>query len=150
IPVRVIAVCPDGHIQDFPFRQWIGCKCKSDDEAELYFKAGRSAASLAGIKIECKACKVAPRSLAGAFDQSALKKEGLECLCAQPWFGRASGDQVCGGELRTAQRGGSNVYFPLVVSSIYIPPEKIGEPDDIRAILDHPINWETLSSELED
>ena len=54
IPVRIVAVCENGHIEDFPFRQWIRCTCASDHDSKLFFKAGRSAASLAGIKIECE------------------------------------------------------------------------------------------------
>lgn len=150
IPVRVVAVCEEGHAEDFPFRKWIGCKCESDDAAQLYFKAGRSAASLAGIKIECGSCGVKPRSLAGAFDETALTQQDAQCSCSQPWLGRYPGPMTCRADLQTVQRGGSNVYFPLVVSSIYIPPDKVSEPDDIRAILDHQGYWETISSELED
>ena len=50
---RIVAICENGHIEDFPFREWIKCKCADEHVAQLFFKAGRSAASLAGVKIEC-------------------------------------------------------------------------------------------------
>jgi hypothetical protein len=71
IPVRIVAVCEDGHIQDFPFRQWVGCPEKDPAVCELQFKAGRSSASLAGIKIECTRCNRI-KTLAGAFERGAL------------------------------------------------------------------------------
>ncbi len=49
IPSRIVAVCDSGHIEDFPYRTWAGCKCADDQTAKLYFKAGRSSASLAGM-----------------------------------------------------------------------------------------------------
>ena len=66
IPVRIVAVCDHGHIQDFPFRDWIRCTCSSDAVARLFFKAGRSSAGLAGIHISCESCGKT-RSLAGAM-----------------------------------------------------------------------------------
>ena len=131
IPVRIVTACESGHIEDFPFRKWIGCTCASDVDAEMYFKAGRSAASLAGIKIECTKCKQ-KRSLAGAFEKESLSAVNATCSGAQPWLGREVGLESCGAGLQTVQRGSSNVYFPAVQSSIYIPPAHARGSDSIR------------------
>jgi len=149
IPVRILAVCELGHIEDFPFREWIGCQCPDDQSARLLFKAGRSAASLAGIKIECEACRKM-RSLAGAFEEGALEKRGVHCSGAQPWLGRDPGVQSCPAELRVAQRGGSNVYFPLVMSSIYIPPVKADASEAVERVLDNAKAWEALTATMVD
>jgi Domain of unknown function (DUF1998) len=149
IPVRIVAVCENGHIEDFPFRQWIGCTCASDHDSKMFFKAGRSAASLAGIKIECEACNH-KRSLAGAFEEGVLDTIGVQCCGAQPWLGRETGVHSCSARLQTVQRGGSNVYFPAVQSSIYIPPAHAAETDEIRRILDDKMMWSVLTSGLED
>ena len=148
IPVRIVAICENGHIEDFPFREWIKCKCADEHVAQLFFKAGRSAASLAGVKIECATCG-AKRSLAGSFDENALSNLPVGCSGAQPWLGREKG-QSCGQRLQTVQRGGSNVYFPAVQSSIYIPPAHAIEPDDVRRILDTPAFWGAITSGLVD
>ena len=148
IPVRIIAACENGHIEDFPFRRWIGCTCPDDESARMFFKAGRSAASLAGIKIECSACGKS-RSLAGAFEEDVLSALPVPCSGAQPWLGRDRA-KSCSANLQTLQRGGSNVYFPAVESSIYIPPAHAFETDDIRRILDTPNFWSAISSGLQD
>jgi hypothetical protein len=145
IPVRIVTACESGHIEDFPFRKWIGCTCASDVDAEMFFKAGRSAASLAGIKIECTKCKQ-KRSLAGAFEKESLSAVNATCSGAQPWLGREVGSESCGVGLQTVQRGSSNVYFPAVQSSIYIPPAQAAENEEIRRVLDTPANWIGISS----
>ena len=66
IPVRIVAVCERGHLEDFPFENWVGCQEEDRSKCELHFKAGRSSASLAGIKIDCSRCGKG-RSLAQAF-----------------------------------------------------------------------------------
>jgi hypothetical protein len=147
IPVRIVTICESGHIQDFPFQAWIGCGCNAADR-KLFFKAGRSAASLAGIKISCQNCG-RTRSLAGSFDQNALAAYAI-CSGAQPWLGRATGLHSCLQKLQTVQRGGSNVYFPLVASSIYIPPSRTAESGTIRQVLDNPAVWSAVTSILVD
>jgi hypothetical protein len=118
----------------------------------LRYQAGR-AASLAGIRITCS-CGAA-RSLAGAFryDEEAggaLSSIGYRCSGAQPWLGISDGlEAPCGEHLRAVQRGGSNVYFPRTLSSIYLP--LWGEETDPRIVkaLEDPRVWATLSSGLD-
>ncbi len=146
IPVRIIAICEDGHIQDFPFRQWVGCPEQDSTLCALQFKAGRSSASLAGIKIECSRCNRV-KTLAGAFDRAALAAVGTQCDAARPWLGQEFGTGACVKQLQVVQRGGSNVYFPIVASSIYIPPPEVDASEDIRRVLNNPVNWEPIKSQ---
>jgi hypothetical protein len=143
IPVRIVAVCEKGHIEDFPFRKWIRCSCATEVAARLMFKAGRSSAGLAGIQVSCEACGRG-RSLAGAMNPENLTSVEATCSGARPWFGEE--ETQCAFPLHGVQRGGSNVYFPVVVSSIYIPDEHAGRDDGILAILEDPKLWELLSS----
>lgn len=149
IPVRIVSVCETGHIQDFPFRSWVNCPENDEASCKLHFKAGRSSASLAGIKIECTTCNHV-KTLAGAFDKGALASMNVHCDSARPWLGEESGATGCGTPLQVVQRGGSNVYFPLVVSSIYIPPAQIEASRDIRRVLDRPEIWENIKSQRVD
>ena len=142
IPVRIVAACELGHIEDFPFRQWIDCQCASDEQAQLRFRAGQSSAGLAGILVSCDACGK-KRSLAGAMQPDVLK---TGCAGARPWLGQdACG---CGDPLKAVQRGGSNVYFPLVISSIFIPDHLSTADQRVEAVLDR--NWSFLTSSLVD
>ncbi|HWD41193.1 MAG TPA: DUF1998 domain-containing protein [Fimbriimonas sp.] len=149
IPVRFVAICEAGHIEDFPFREWIGCTCGSDAAANLTFKPGRSAASLAGIRIECTKCHVGG-SMAGAFRQDSLLAKGIACQASRPWLGETVGAAPCGHSLSTVQRGASNVYFSGVTSSIYIPPSQAPSDPAIANIIDDAALWPLLSMGLVD
>jgi len=146
IPVRIVSICEDGHIQDFPFRRWVACPEHDASKCQLSFKAGRSSASLAGIKIECATCG-RMKTLAGAFDNGSLSAINIQCDAGRPWLGQDMGPASCARPLQVVQRGGSNVYFPLVTSSIYIPPAEVEASEDIRRILDTPNIWDGIKSQ---
>jgi Domain of unknown function (DUF1998) len=149
IPVRIVSICEDGHIQDFPFRRWVGCPEQDPSVCQLHFKAGRSSASLAGIKIDCTRCN-RMKTLAGAFEKGALAATGTQCDAGRPWLGQVAGTGACAKQLQVVQRGGSNVYFPIVTSSIYIPPAEVEASEDIRRVLDNPNTWEAIKSQRVD
>jgi hypothetical protein len=143
IPVRIVSICEDGHIQDFPFRRWVDCPEQDPSACQLHFKAGRSSASLAGIKVECTRCNKM-KTLAGAFEKGALASRNIQCDAGRPWLGQEVGSG-CIKQLQF-QRGGSNVYFPLVTSSIYIPPAETEASEDVRRVLDQQATWEAIKS----
>lgn len=158
IPVRIVAACERGHIQDFPFLEWVHQGNNPGSGHQLRYVAGRSSASLAGIRIECSCGQ--NRSLAGAFDYDpisggVLHRLGLDCAGHRPWLGESDGQTAsqpvrpCGQYLRVLQRGASNVYFAQTFSSIYLPlwGERT-DPDVIQALED-PAVWETLSNGLD-
>jgi len=147
IPVRIVAACDYGHIEDFPYRRWIRCSCADDQTARLLFKAGRSSAGLAGIHISCEACGK-KRSLAGAMNPDMLAGADALCEGGRPWFGENS--NPCGQPLQGVQRGGSNVYFPVVVSSIHVPDDQTGRDERILALLEDPVVWDQLKSSVHD
>ena len=154
IPSRFIAVCPTGHIEDFPFMRWLHRDGAWDRSHKLRLLAGRSSASLSGIRISCSCGK--SESMAGTFNFNpesggALHRMGHDCSGSMPWLGR-TGDQTkgCGEFLRVVQRGASNVYFPLTVSSIYLPLWGEGTSRTINGILDNPKVWHTLIAGLDD
>lgn len=152
IPVRLVAVCEQGHIEDFPFMEWVHRDTRPLAECKLRFLAGRSSAMLSGIKVECS-CGEA-RTLAGIFDsdnegRGALQRIGYHCRASQPWLGHSgAAEEQCGLPLRVIQRGASNAYFPLVVSSIYLP---LWAEKAQRAVIDElerPEIWRILTSGL--
>jgi len=156
IPVRIVAICARGHLQDFPFHEWVhGRGSAPEDGHRLRYVAGGSSASLSGIVIRCSCGK--SRSLAGAFNFSeqsggALEQVlGLGCAADRPWLGEVGGQPgACGEHLRVVQRGASNVYFPVTYSSIYLP--LWAERADSRTIkaLEDPKVWGPLTTGLRD
>ena len=149
IPTRFIAACPKGHIEDFPFMEWVHRGSSWDEQHRLRLLPGRSSASLSGIRVECSCGKAA--AMTGIFNPEALHGIGYDCSGNMPWLGvLRSGQGQCGESLRVVQRGASNGYFPLTVSSIYLPlwGEESGRA--INRILDDPKSWGILTRGLVD
>ncbi len=86
IQVRFIAICPQGHIEDFPFEEWVhnGSKC-TDTNPIMRLRAGRSSGALSGIEILCSCGQ--NKSMAGAFNENALQRIGVNCHAERPWVG---------------------------------------------------------------
>lgn len=119
IPSRFVACCPRGHIEDFPYFEWVHAGSKHRAEShQLRIDAGGNTASLKNISLSCT-CG-AKRTMDGAFASNALR--GLKrCTGSRPWLCR-NDDQPCDETLRTLQRGASNVWFSVPRSAISIPP----------------------------
>ncbi|MFI5906028.1 DrmB family protein [Dactylosporangium sp. NPDC051541] len=119
-PSRFVACCPRGHIEDFPFHQWVhaGSGAAGGEHNLTLSSQGRSS-SLADIIIGCS-CGVPSVSMDNSFRPTALK--GIaKCHGRRPWLADADEDG-CQETLRALQRGSSNVWFPEVRSAISIPP----------------------------
>ena len=154
VPVRFVSICPQGHIEDFPFMEWVhGGRDPVENGHALSYRTG-TAPALSGIVISCS-CG-AKRSLSGAFNFDVQKGGplhliGYDCRGDQPWLGITDGSgNPCGAFLRVVQRGGSNVYFPKIYSSIHLP--LWGEQVDPRVVrvLEDPRAWSTLTNGLEE
>lgn len=150
IPVRFVAVCDMGHIQDFPFMEWLHREqAWNINEHKLRLRAGRSSAGLSGITIECS-CGL-KRNLGDIFrfdekEGGPLARIDSHCKGLRPWLGEMDAAPVpCGRFLRVLQRGASNVYFPHIVSSIYLPLWAEGISNDITIVLEQPHFWTPLS-----
>ncbi len=133
VPARIITVCEYGHIQDFPWVEWVHIRedkkiCK---DPQLKISTGANTAGLEGIKIEC-VCG-AKTNMASSFSDDIFEKLNKKlkengwysddynfiCKGHMPW----KGSRVkCVAPQKTVQRGASNVYFSKVDSSIVIPP----------------------------
>ena len=155
LPLRFVAVCPQGHIEDFPWNAWAhsekGKKLNADAGCVpncLYFYATQLS-GLSGLMVSCGTCG-AKRSLMGATSQQGLR--GWECNGNRPWLGE-NAKETCDAPpgpngqagMLALQRGASNIYFPEVASSILIPPfsTRIGQ------ILSDPRNKAALESARE-
>jgi hypothetical protein len=118
VPVRFIVACARGHLEEFPFKMWCGCRCS---QPKLYLET--RGAGLAGKVLSCRqpGCEGKPASLDGIFGKSTLVQRGLECCGFRPWLPGAPAEQ-CDEDPRVLQRGASNVYWGEIPSSLDIPP----------------------------
>ena len=157
IPVRFVAVCELGHIQDFPFMEWVHRDKAPIPECRLRLRAGRSSAGLSGITIECSCDQ--KRALGDVFRYEEQTGGPLStqinqrCRGMRPWLGEDEDSPTPGclgsGHLRVLQRGASNVYFPHVVSSIYLPLWAEEVSGEIAALLEQPSLWTFLQQRTE-
>ena len=120
VPERFVAVCPRGHIEDFPVMEWVHRKSGKPitEDCRLSRSTGGSSASLSGIRYTCT-CE-ATATMNGAFGRGALTQIDYTCTGKRPWLGNDS-DEICGEDLLVLQRGASNVWFAELASSVYIP-----------------------------
>lgn len=122
-PSRFVVACEDGHLDDFPYWEWVHFGTPPGDSADSHklslTTTGRTA-SLRSIVIRCSCGKQA--SMEGAFGQAALRGIGVSCSGRRPWLGSEAGEQGCSKPLRTLQRGSSAAWFSVVRSALSIPP----------------------------
>ena len=88
--VRFIAICQKGHIQDFPWREWVHKSGDQTCDGDLYYRAGRGA-GIDNISVSCKKCN-ASENLSSNIFNAQLNEQGIE---------------------------GRNVFYPLNSMEIY-------------------------------
>jgi hypothetical protein len=121
-PSRFVVACENGHLDDFPYFEWVHKKTERSEELRdhaLKLKSTGRTASLRSILIECSCGKSA--SLEGAFGKRALDALGIRCKGLRPWLGKGH-EQDCSAMPRTLQRGSSAAWFPVNRSALSIPP----------------------------
>ena len=128
VVTRIVTVCEKGHLNDFPWVKWVHARSKKSvcGNPMLRFKTGASGTEgLEGLTVECDTCK-ARTTLKDAFNNGIFEEldnnyEDIDFTCPghHPFKHII---EPCGCYPRTVQRGSSSVYFPLVHSSLVIPP----------------------------
>lgn len=129
--VRFIALCSAGHVQDFPWREWVHRSPNPSCGGNLKL-ISTGGASLTSLKVECD-CGVAARSLyqiTEASSAESIEKSYItsnlapdseyRCRGIRPWLGDFNGEG-CDRALRGSLRSAINVYYAHVESLIYIP-----------------------------
>lgn len=119
--VRFIAACSTGHLQEFPWKEWVHRKSNPECNKMLKLETRGSSSSLSDIKVSCECGAV--RSLAGMSDEDKNKnRQEMCCTGSMPWLGLAYKEtHQCTQPLMGMLRQSTNLYFPKLVSSIKIP-----------------------------
>ena len=144
--VPFVAMCKRGHIQDFPWSEWVHELITPTCHSQMKIIA-TGGASLAAQQVTCE-CG-AKRSLGSITEEGKLTKN-LEagafyvCQGKQPWLGTEKGSLDCGENLRGSLRSASNLYYADVRSAIYLPRGDRETPSQLIEILEKP----PLSSSL--
>jgi len=127
VVARIVTVCERGHINDFPWVKWVHKKSKKPicNNPSLSFKTGASSTEgLEGLSISCS-CG-ASTTLKGAFEKDCFEKLDKdaeeEIFLCEGGHPHKHIKEKCNCYPRTVQRGASSVYFPVLYSSLVIPP----------------------------
>lgn len=138
-PVRFVSVCAGGHLNEFPWQEWIGCNCPGHNGLRIIDRGG---ADLASIKVHCTTCPPGSdgargRSLSGTTSppdrqssaddggnrkgRSVLETAGISCPGERPWLGPGAEECDCPHPLVGALINQTNLYFPRTVAAILLP-----------------------------
>lgn len=132
VVARIVVACSHGHIDDFPWVEWVhaknilGAKKVCSNPTLRFTTSASSSEGLEGLTVSCTNCNCRT-TLRGAFDKGAFevldKNTGGEynfsCKGRHPW---KNVKESCIEYPHVLQRGSSAVYFPISVSSLVIPP----------------------------
>jgi hypothetical protein len=143
--VPFVAMCEDGHLQDFPWREWVHRSAQPTCDRPMTLRS-TGGATLANQVVECE-CGVSPRTLSGVVeghpDGSTYLTDTLEpgnpyfCRGVTPQHG-STDPSTCARPLRGSLRSASNVYFGQVRSAIYLPRTTDTVPEELRSLLEGP------------
>jgi hypothetical protein len=126
VVARIVTICEHGHINDFPWVKWVHKLSKKPicGNPSITFKTGASGTEgLEGLSISCS-CG-AFTTLKGAFDKDCfekLDKDAEEIFRCEGGHPHKHIKEKCSCYPKTVQRGSSSVYFPVLYSSLVIPP----------------------------
>ena len=149
VQMQFVAMCEHGHIQDFPYAEWVHRSTSTNCKGFLSIRA-TGGASLSSQVISCSCGE--KRSLAGIMT-AFTTKEGIEdtalsstldpgdrylCSGVRPWQGDKQGQGLgCGSPIRGSLRAASNVYFARIESAIYLPGSAGGIADGLLEKLEN-------------
>jgi hypothetical protein len=139
--VPFVAICASGHIQDFPFREWVHRSLTPSCSAAIRLRS-TGGATLGAQRVECDCGK--SRTLAsiteGSADDSYLSSslsdtERYTCPGHTPWHGTEV-PAGCGNAIKGSLRSAANVYYAVTRSSIYLPQSDDPRVEEILALFE--------------
>lgn len=146
--VPFVAICVDGHLDDFPFDKWVH-RSQNPQCRDVLRLTSRGGGGLEGQVVTCDGCQqerslrgiTASRRDAGGEEHTTLTDRlsppnPYFCSGTRPWLAELDGG--CGQAIRGALRAAGNVYFPKVESSIYLPRLEGAVSADLHELMRRP------------
>jgi hypothetical protein len=118
LPAPFIVACPSGHIDEFPWRDYVHRGVTSCRRKLQLYSVGQTG-TVADIWIECECGR--KRSASDAFGERRSDALG-QCTQRRPWLGNSQDTAACAHamDVRAMQRGATNAWFPVVRSALAI------------------------------
>jgi hypothetical protein len=126
LPVNFLVACENGHMNDFPWRDFVHAG-PSNCDGKLELSDSGSAGGAGNVFVKCTRCEVS-RPIRQAFDPKQREQSLPKCDGFHPHLGRSGDDGIhkCGLQLRAIALGASNSWFPITLSSLAIPTDAAG------------------------
>lgn len=136
LPARFVVACPNGHLDDFPWLDFVhfgkeGCA----GPLELYEVGASGEAS--DVEVKCRKCGRS-RRMAEAFGRDNQEKNMPACRGRRPHLRDIDPNGCKEPHVRPILQGASNSWFPVIVSVLAIPQST----DKLAQLIDD--NWAVL------
>jgi hypothetical protein len=119
IPVRFMVVCEKGHLDDFPWLEYVHQGQPCDHPLLHFYEVGLSGEAR-GVTVKCETCGKS-RQLGDAFQKKNRDQLPL-CKGTRPHL-HDTDPEVCENHVRPIVLGASNSWFPVTLNVIAIPVE---------------------------
>jgi hypothetical protein len=129
-PIRFMKICSNGHLDDFPFHQWVHDAPGYESHKLRYINT--SGSGLSGIFIQCETCTAVAdkkiKSMSGALTPASFKD--YKCSGRTPWKEDVREECITDKtsenvkkEIKQVgvQKSSSNLLFPIVRNAIFCP-----------------------------
>ena len=175
VPVKFMIICKSGHIDDFPFFEWVHKNKNNSDnnetdtgalekekkikeicnEKHLVYRAGKGGnSSILSIRIDCSNCKKS-ETLAQALKKDGsnpfelLNEDRRYCTGRRPWLGNESYQDNCRDNPEVILTNAIKAYYPVIKTSLYIPIDTKAERN-IYEFLSNINYWNKIKQRLSD
>ena len=128
VPIRFVGACAGGHLDDYPWVDFVHMGGETCSSPELTLDQGRSG-DFSEISVKCETCG-ASTMLATAM----AKDLHFKCRGRSPWLPYGQQQEHCEEDLRLLVRTASNGYFAMVVSALSVPDPVNQVFDDVLHI----------------
>lgn len=137
VPARFLVACKKGHLNDFPWIEFVHYGRKDCNGVLRLYELGASGEA-ADIHVKCDKCESA-RRMSEAFGEQG-KRSLPKCEGRRPHL-RDTDSEECPEEFSIAiSLGASNSWFPIILSSLTIPSTR----DKLMQLVEE--NWATLEA----
>lgn len=129
VPARLVVVCGHGHLDDFPWVEWVhyrnqGGAMPPCEHPHLTYESGNGTETGEDIHIKCSCGATA--TLKGAFSAGIFSKVnqelGAEIFRCSGYRPERGTHENCDMTMRVFPRGASSVYFSFIRTSLVLPP----------------------------
>ena len=117
VPARFLVACEEGHLDDFPWVQFVHGDAPSCDAPLLRLFEHGPSGEARDLTVRCEHCDTG-RRLSEAFGQ-ANREKMPQCSGRRPHL--RDYDDGCERKMRSVVLGASNIWFPIVFSTLAIP-----------------------------